>query len=64
MPRTNTTTTADSTTTTTETTAPETTVETTAPETTVAAEEIVPPLLNDDVPERIDPGHHSRDFSV
>lgn len=38
-------------------------VEDTAPETTmVATEEVAPPLLNQPVPERIDPGYPSRDF--
>jgi hypothetical protein len=67
MPRT--TTTADSTTTTPDstTTTPETTVETpveTPVETTVETEEVAPTLLNEAVPPRIDPGHHSRDFSA
>jgi hypothetical protein len=37
----------------------ETTVETPIVETT---EEVAPPLLNEAVPERIEPGHPSRDF--
>jgi hypothetical protein len=30
--------------------------------TTITLEEVAPPLLNEAVPERVEPGHQSRDF--
>jgi hypothetical protein len=40
------------------------TVVDTAVDTVVATEEVTPPLLNEAVPEKEAPGHHSRDFSA